>query len=177
MAELVGAAGRAVSGWTGCDGGCEHRASGSCQRARDGTFWIGLGFGKAELVCFDASQREYLPVAARPADAQPAKIICDVTEGQDGRIYYSTATDAQLWRHDPGTGEHQLLVERIDPENNYPYSLTSGHAGRIFIAMACDRDQLWCYDPSDGSLTKMTPEQYQAPGPWDQPEGESMWLI
>ena len=145
------------------------------RRARDGTLWIGLGFASSELVRFDVTQRDYLPVAARPSDG--AKIICDVTEGEDGCIYYASATSAQLWRYDPETGEHELLVERIDPENAYPYCLTTGYGGRIFIAMACDLDRLWCYDPGDGSLVNMTPEQYQAPGLWNRPVACGKWVL
>ncbi len=145
------------------------------KRARDGSLWIGLGFGQSELVRFDATRREYLPVAARPGDA--ARIICDVTEGEDGRIYYATGTNAQLWRYDPETGEHELLVERIDPDNEFPYCLTTGYGGRLFIAMACDRDRLWCYSPGDGSLVNMTPEQYQTPGLWNRPVACGKWVL
>jgi len=145
------------------------------KRARDGTLWVGLGFGCSELVRFDVTRREYLPVAARPEDA--AKIICDVTEGEDGCIYYATATHAQLWRYDPEADVHKLLVERIDPDNEYPYCLTTGYGGRIFIAMACDLARLWCYNPEDGSLVNMTPKRYQTPGLWNRPVACGKWVL
>ena len=72
----------------------------------DGTLWMGLGFGAAELVRFDPSRRAYLPVTPRPQGAGPVQMICDVTEGIDGQIYYATAPQAQLWRYSTKNKQH-----------------------------------------------------------------------
>jgi streptogramin lyase len=146
------------------------------KRTSDGTLWIGLGFGKAELVRFDPTARKYLAVAQRPADAAPARIICDLTEGDDGRVYYTTAPQAQLWRYDPEKKSHELL-KQIDSDNKYPYCITTGFGGRIFIAMASDHDRLWCYDPADGKLVNMTPERFQTPGHWERPVAVGKWVV
>ena len=147
------------------------------KRASDGTLWIGLGFGEIGLVRFDPTHRKYLPVASRPADAPPARMICDLTEGSDGQIYYTTAPNSQLWRYDPAKMVHELLVSQIDNENPYPYCITTGFGGRIFIAMASDHDRLWCYDPLDDSLVNMTPDRLQTPGHWERPVAIGKWVL
>ncbi|MBB74567.1 MAG: hypothetical protein CMJ75_08645 [Planctomycetaceae bacterium] len=144
---------------------------------KDGTLWMGLGFGAAELVRFDPSRRAYLPVTPRPQGAGPVQMICDVTEGIDGQIYYATAPQAQLWRYSTKNKQHQLLVNRIDNGNKYPYCLTTGFGGRIFIAMASDQDRLWCYDPDDGTLINMTPQRFQVPGHWERPVTAGKWIL
>ncbi|MEE3371042.1 MAG: hypothetical protein VX346_17035 [Planctomycetota bacterium] len=144
---------------------------------KDGTLWIGLGFGAAELIRFDPTRREYLPVTRRPQSAAPPQMICDVTEGADGQIYYATAPQGQLWRYSTENKKHELLVKQIDNGNKYPYCLTTGFGGRIFIAMASDHDRLWCYDPGDGTLVNMTPQRFQAPGHWERPVTTGKWIL
>ena len=147
------------------------------KRASDDTLWMGLGFGKAELVRFDATRRKYLPVARRPKNARKTTMICDVAEGTKGRIYYTTAPHAELWRYDPKKRTHSLLVKQIDSGNKYPYCITRGFAGRIYIAMASAHDRLWCYDPGTDKLTSMTPKRFQLPGHWEKPVAVGKWLL
>jgi streptogramin lyase len=146
------------------------------KRAGDGTLWIGLN-RIGQLAHFDPTERAYLPVARNLGGGKDFTHVCNLTEAADGAIYYATYKNCQLWRYDPKTDTHTLLVKRIDPKNNYPYGLTTATDGRIVIVTAANAHSVWVFDSTNNSITNLTPEKYRVPSNWSQPVAFDKWVL
>jgi outer membrane protein assembly factor BamB len=70
----------------------------------DGKIYIGIGYGKANLVVYDPKTREHKAILPDAYRSDPAQTVTTVMKGVDGNVY-AAATKMEVVNGDPENGE------------------------------------------------------------------------
>ncbi|MCC6487841.1 MAG: hypothetical protein IT364_10110 [Candidatus Hydrogenedentes bacterium] len=69
----------------------------------DGKIYLGIGFGRANVVVFDPKTGEHTAILPEAYRSDPAQTVATVWKGVDGNVYIS-ATAMEVLNGDPGNG-------------------------------------------------------------------------
>lgn len=114
----------------------------------DGLIYVGIGYGKANLVAYDPKTREHKSILPDAYRGDPAQIQTSVSNGVDGNVYVS-ATKMEVVNGDPENGDIKRAVSvtlKVQPngalaeESNPPAMLakTTLKDGRVVSNVTID---------------------------------------
>ncbi|WP_092617208.1 PQQ-binding-like beta-propeller repeat protein [Jiangella sp. DSM 45060] len=106
----------------------------------------------ATFVVADATTGEIVRTFGLPG----ADFSMELRASTDGRIYFVTTTDNNLWVYDPATTQLRKigLVNPESPRDGNVWSLAAAEDGRMYLG-SYPNGYLYRYDPADDSITNL----------------------
>jgi hypothetical protein len=92
----------------------------------------------------------------RTFDLTGADFAMELRASSDGRIYFVTTTDNNLWVYDPDTTELRMigLVNPQSPADGNVWTLAAAENGKMYMG-SYPKGYLYLYDPADDSITNL----------------------